>query len=420
MRMFSPYTFFIALALSLALLTFPQRVILQTNCPVPFVPGYNNHALACWPESTTIKVIIHSNPSTDGFTSTQRNAIWQAFANWNGYNGISGNCSYVTFSQSSGEYICEVIKVGYLNGPAGLDETGANNGSFQTSTLIRINPIVIPGDSFLSQLTSAMAHEVGHTFGLGDCTDGSCPCQCTLMTYCNSLQNPTSADNNKVKDAGRFCLISDPSGGSGGDCYQAELDCLAFAGIWYTDRCWCDYYSPIIIDIQGDGYNLTTAAQGVDFDLDNNGTPEHLAWTSPGYDDAFLVLDRNGNGIVDNGTELFGNLTPQPPSPQRNGFLALAEYDSPANGGNGDGIIDSNDVVFSSLRLWQDTNHNGLSERNELHTLSSLAIYAIGLNYKYSRLTDQYGNVFRYRAKIYDVRGAHVGRWAYDVFLMNH
>jgi hypothetical protein len=174
--------------------------------------------------------------------------------------------------------------------------------------------------------------------------------------------------------------------------------------------------SPIVIDIDHSGFSMTNAAGGVVFNMLNDGVPLQISWTAPGSTNAFLVLDRNGNGTIDIGEELFGDVTPQPASSTPNGFLALAEYDKSGNGGNGNGRIDAQDAVFSQLRLWQDVNHYGISEASELLPLPGL-LSAIDLDYKASRQTDQNGNQFRYRAKVYDVHGSHAGRWAWDVFL---
>jgi hypothetical protein len=173
----------------------------------------------------------------------------------------------------------------------------------------------------------------------------------------------------------------------------------------------------VIVDVVGNGFALTNRTDGVMFDLDRNGVREQLPWTAAGSDDAWLVLDRDSNGWIDDGSELFGNFSPQPRSAAQNGFLALAVFDRPENGGNANGWIDNGDTIFSELRLWQDVNHDGVSHPDELHALRRAGVRRISLEYRESRRVDQWGNWFRYRAKVIDGRGRDIGQWAYDVYL---
>jgi hypothetical protein len=282
-------------------------------------------------------------------------------------------------------------------------------------------------------------HELGHSFDLDDCLDSN-NCQsvagtCSIMggqsqSSVFNTGGPLDADNAAVD----YIYCPDPCE-QFCDLEACGISCVSMDPCSYPDnggcppgysggfgRGCCTAQSPIVVDVNGNGVDLTDAERGVVFDISGNGTTKHFAWTEPNSDDAWLVLDRNGNGTIDNGSELFGNFTPQPipaAGSERNGFLALAEYDKTVNGGNNDRIITTQDSVFISLRLWQDVNHNGTSEPSELKTLSSVGFTSIELDYKAAQKFDEYGNNFRYRAKVKDVHGAELGRWAWDVFLVS-
>jgi hypothetical protein len=173
--------------------------------------------------------------------------------------------------------------------------------------------------------------------------------------------------------------------------------------------------TPIVVDVLGQGFHFTGMAVGVKFTF--NGSLLQTSWTDARYSNAWLALDRNGNGVIDDASELFGELTPQPSSLHPNGYKALAVFDDPRYGGNGNGRIDPGDAVYPLLRLWIDRNHDGVSQPDELLSLAEAGIFAIGLDYVESDRMDQFGNSFRFRAPIWDEYGRTDPR-AYDVFLM--
>lgn len=214
-----------------------------------------------------------------------------------------------------------------------------------------------------------------------------------------------------------FAIVHSLSAQCGG-CNLPPEDCGS-QQVWNPDTCSCEGPTPIILDLSGQGFFLTNARNGVQFDITGTGHPVQIAWTAPAADNAFVCLP-DSNGSCDDGKDLFGNFTPQPPSQHHNGFAALAVYDQPANGGNGDGIIDAQDKIFSSLRLWIDANHDGICQPSELFTLPSKGVDSISLKYRASMKRDQFGNLFRYRSLLNPggpQAGSDVGRMAYDVFL---
>ena len=140
---------------------------------------------------------------------------------------------------------------------------------------------------------------------------------------------------------------------------------------------------PLVIDLGKQGIELTDVENGVHFDLDKNELAEKTAWI--GTEDGFLVLDRNGNGIIDNGGELFGDQVVMSNGVTAStGFEALADLDDNANESEdsiGDGVIDEKDAEFSNLRVWVDKDHDGITDEGELKTLEELGITSISLDH---------------------------------------
>ncbi|PYD22726.1 calcium-binding protein [Pseudomonas savastanoi pv. glycinea] len=144
--------------------------------------------------------------------------------------------------------------------------------------------------------------------------------------------------------------------------------------------------SPLILDLDGDGVETLSTDAGVHFDHDGNGFLESTGWV--GVDDGLLVYDRNRDGKIDSGSELFGNKTSiSVDKKAANGFLALSEFDS-----NKDGVFDSHDNAFSELNIWVDKNSDGVVSEGELLTLTQAKVASINLSYSDSSKSDASGN----------------------------
>jgi hypothetical protein len=144
--------------------------------------------------------------------------------------------------------------------------------------------------------------------------------------------------------------------------------------------------SPIVLDLNGDGISTLNVQNGTKFDLSADGSPVQTGWVAPS--DGLLVLDRNQDGVINDGSELFGSSTTlQNGSKAVDGYQALSELDS-----NKDGVIDSQDTLFYKLGVWVDSNSDAQTGSGELKSLSDLSITQLNLATNTARDSSQ-GNL---------------------------
>lgn len=284
--------------------------------------------------------------------------------------------AYVQYANNHGVLVYDVQITGYqtiVNG--GVSYTIPPRSLTPWSHSIRTPGGAVPGTCYTGRITASATGPDGYATG----SSGSYP----ICFYGPPPPKPECPGDPSCPPTGDACLPED-------------IDCQL---------------SPIVINLGNGKYDLAGDNDPVLFDLDADGTPDRITWTSRANRDmAFLALERTGNDAIDNGAELFGDHTPLPSGqPAANGFDALAQYDA-----NGDGVIDPTDPVWPLLTLWIDANHDGRSSPSEIAPLSATSIVSLEIRYRPTNRIDDDGNVFRYAAKLRR-RGAG-DRTYYDVY----
>jgi hypothetical protein len=295
---------------------------------------------------------------------------------------------------------------------------GTISGSRRSSVITASCPAVVPrqvltyrftcNDQCGHQTDNFLVEGVGHgdCFGFGSCNH---PITCYPVELPETYTaNPPRFEKQIINQKGMKPFLGcDP------------LDCVDNGITLIAAECECGgpmsdcAQDPLILSLGDSALPLTDRVSGVRFDLNGDGRPEQTPWTHALRRDAFLVLDRNGNGRIDSGLELFGDATPQPEDEGKNGFRALAVFDDRFNGGNEDGRIDAHDRIFEHLRLWVDLNHDGTSQTSEMVRLADERVVGISLAYEPISREDRHGNRFLFRGKYGLSQGA--DRLVWDV-----
>jgi hypothetical protein len=308
----------------------------------------------------------------DNLPAEWREAFDRGANEWNNAHSSYGRAEMYLTPGSSGLRI--VVET--PGNPGAIAEW---NGSDNT---IRINPAYVNAFDTWRRWYVAM-HELGHQMGFDD------NYQCVGYTIMAAL-TPNSIPEFTTDDYCGFNYYYDPL-------------CEAGGGEDYYNHC-----TPLVLSFTGTAPRLSEPA--VPFDIAGDGNLPTCGWTRRSTD-GLLALDRDGDGSINNGRELFGNVTPysaRSTGPRAwSGFTALQFFDTRNGGGNGNGRLDRGDAVFSRLLVWFDRNWNGLSEPGETQSLLALGIDHVHLNGLASNRTDRNGNVLWFVSSfVYELGGA--------------
>jgi len=365
------------------------------QCPAGCAPvqrtGYSNQTL----------MVGYDGTSNFG---NALSAIQSSIDYWNQYfinNGMTPPLQWQGSNQYGPPNVLITVDPSLHNTSSGAVFTHGNNDPTNPNGTLALNPDYLGNTQLMVTIGD---HEFGHSLGFPDNWQSTCQGNTVMYGGIDPNNGPFFGTTPSACDQqGEQNTFPPPSSGhtgtgpvSGpGGC--GEVDCSGGSS-WNPD--------PLVLDLNGDGINTTGTNDMVWFDLDGNGAKDHITWTNPNTAEGFLWINLTGKNRVDNGSELLGIGTVLPDGTKaKDGFQALAVYDDPAQGGNGDGMIDSRDAVWNRLRVWIDANHNGICEPSEVFSLHKFGVEGVSLAAVSTTYVDGKGNGHHLRGQYW----RHVG-----------
>lgn len=344
-----------------------------------------------------VQVMLPSNMPT-----TMKDAFLAGMSAWNASSCNPGGTSFPKL-QTESNGAGRSVTVTYNQGtnpvnPASCSNFSGNEIRLYSEARVKINGVSQTVSCDRADIMQDNAtHELGHLLGLDDQYSSGC------STYAMG-QTTFDSSNGRYIDRtlhGAECTLvrevnETPREETLGLCQVDPYQPLCRNLECYNYGC----QSPVVLDLGDDGFTFTGLEDTVLFDIDADQRPDRIAWTSAQGSDSFLVWDRNHNGRIDDGSELFGNntrLLNGETAP--NGFNVLFELELVF--GNGNGFIEASDPTYYELGLWADANHNGLSEPNELQSLARAGVVGLAVEFFVSFETDAHGNQLKYQSTAY-------------------
>jgi len=316
---------------------------------------------------------------TAGFSGSTSSVVDSATAQWNNCNNLGG-ATIPDFGSSGKASIQIELVLG--NAPPEYEanwEPGGQSGTITLYTHSSSGSAYSPAD-----LEYLLAHELGHALGLADVNDKDCLMHQNTNSRTRSVRTGDCTSTNSLWES----AANKP----GND------DCINQL------KTYGDCNSPIVIDLGKNGFSFGGPEGAIYYDLLGVGKMSRIQWVAPNSDDVFLTHDTNGNGLIDDGSELFGNGTRMILENNRlakHGFEAMAQWDLAPLGGNGNGVIDVHDAVWEALLLWQDKNADGISQNSELSAPSDMGLTRVGIFFKETPTYDEHYNILKYWGKAF-------------------